>query len=88
MRPTLTDANVLYPSLLRNLLMYLATAGACELRWTDQIHEEWLLTVRKMLSSLKNPPMNPDGLRAALERLALPQAAKRLSHLLTHEDTP
>lgn len=183
------DANVLYPSLLRNLLMYLATVGACDLRWTDQIHEEWLrnlvsksaqdraklertrhlmeaalpearvtdyealipslslpdpddrhvlaaairsgageiltfnlrdfppaatqphglsaihpdewlcrlldeqpdimrLTVEKMLSSLKNPPMNPEGLRAALERLTLPQAAERLSHLLTHEDTP
>ena len=42
MRPTFTDANVLYPSLLRNLLMRLGLAGACDLRWSDRVHEEWI----------------------------------------------
>lgn len=42
MRPTFTDANVLYPSLLRNLLMRLSLAGACDLRWSDRVHEEWI----------------------------------------------
>lgn len=37
----LYDANVLYPSLLRNLLMHLAVSGLVAARWTDAIHDEW-----------------------------------------------
>lgn len=184
MRPTLTDANVLYPSVLRNLLMHFAVVGLCDLRWSDDIHEEWIrnlvsksaqneaalrrtrslmeralpearvsdhealipgLTLpdpddrhvlaaairsgaaeiltfnlrdfppaltephgvravhpdpwlcrlcddhpevvhtatRRMLGSLKNPPMSPSGLADALRRLSLPQAAERLPALLS-----
>lgn len=39
---TLLDASVLYPSLIRNLLMHLVGAGLISARWTDAIHEEWI----------------------------------------------
>lgn len=37
----LYDASVLYPSLIRNLLMYLGTEGLVAARWTAAIHDEW-----------------------------------------------
>ena len=39
------DACVLYPAPLRDLLMHLTLAGACEARWTDAIHDEWTRNV-------------------------------------------
>jgi predicted nucleic acid-binding protein len=43
------DANVLYPNLLRDILLSLATAGLYHARWTAQINEEWTrnLTINK-----------------------------------------
>ena len=35
------DANVLYPTLVRDLLLSLATAGLYHARWTQEIHAEW-----------------------------------------------
>jgi len=35
------DANVLYPNVLRDLLLSLASAGLYHARWTDRINEEW-----------------------------------------------
>jgi predicted nucleic acid-binding protein len=35
------DANVLYPSLLRDLLLSLASAGLYHARWTSEINDEW-----------------------------------------------
>ena len=34
------DANVLYPSTLRDLLIRIAQAGLVQARWTDQILDE------------------------------------------------
>ena len=53
------DACVLYPPSLRDLLMRVAVAGACEPRWTEQIHEEW---TRNVLAD------NPDVTPAQLDR--------------------
>lgn len=36
------DANVLYPSLLRDLLIRLDIEGVCRLRWSDGVQEEWI----------------------------------------------
>ncbi|WP_295821744.1 hypothetical protein [uncultured Deinococcus sp.] len=33
------DANVLYPSLLRDLLIRLDIEGLCRLRWSDEVNE-------------------------------------------------
>ncbi len=35
------DANVLYPNLLRDILLSLAVAGLYHARWTDRINDEW-----------------------------------------------
>jgi len=35
------DANVLYPNVLRDLLLSLASAGLYHARWTQRINEEW-----------------------------------------------
>ena len=53
------DANVLYPSGLRNFLMHLALTGVFRAHWSADVHEEW------MGNLLKN---RPDLTRAKLER--------------------
>lgn len=35
------DANVLYPTLVRDLLLSLATAGLYHARWSRHVHDEW-----------------------------------------------
>jgi predicted nucleic acid-binding protein len=36
------DASVLYPALLRNLLMHLALRDLFQARWSDRVYEEWI----------------------------------------------
>lgn len=55
----LYDANVLYPSLLRDLLVRLAVTHLFRARWTARIHEEW---IRNLLENC------PDLTRERLER--------------------
>jgi len=53
------DANVLYPSGLRNFLMHLALTSSFRAHWSADVHEEW------MRNLLKNCP---DLTREKLER--------------------
>ena len=53
------DANVLYPSGLRNFLMHLALTGIFRAHWSAEVHDEW------MRNLLKN---RPDLSRDKLER--------------------
>ena len=39
------DACVLYPAPLRDLLMQLALTDLFKARWTDHIHEEWIIAL-------------------------------------------
>ena len=41
------DACVLFPNLLRDLLMHLAATERFRARWTNQIHEEWMRNVQE-----------------------------------------
>ena len=41
------DANTLYPMLVRDLLLSLATAGLYHARWTAAIHAEWTRNLAK-----------------------------------------
>jgi predicted nucleic acid-binding protein len=40
------DANVLYPNLLRDLLISLGVAGLYSARWTEQINDEWVRNLK------------------------------------------
>lgn len=51
------DANVLYPSLLRDLLIRVAQAGLVRARWTDEILDE---VFRNLLE--ERPDLNPERL--------------------------
>jgi hypothetical protein len=53
------DANVLYGSALRNLLMHLAMSGLFRAKWSADVHEEWITAL------LRN---RPDLSRQKLER--------------------
>ncbi len=55
----LFDANVLYPSELRNFLMHLALTGLFRAKWTAEIHEEWIAALLEK---------RPDLSREKLER--------------------
>lgn len=57
----LYDACVLYPAIVRDLLMRLATTGMFRAKWSQQIHEEWI-------SALLED--RPDLSRERLERTA------------------
>lgn len=50
---------MLYPSMIRNLLVHLAIHGLIAARWTAAIHEEW---IRNLLED------RPDLIRERLER--------------------
>lgn len=69
--PLFCDANVLYPSLLRDLLIRLALADVTELQWSDAVQEEW---TRNLLEH--RPDLHRSQLRRTLERMeaALPGA--------------
>ena len=56
-RTVLLDANVLYPAPIRDILMELAVGDLFRVRWTDDIHEEW---IRSLLR--KEPHRNPEDL--------------------------
>lgn len=46
------DANVLYPSPLRSILIYLGLTDLFRVRWTMEIHEEWIRNLLKNRSDL------------------------------------
>ena len=80
------DANVLYPSGLRNLLMHLALTGVFRAHWSADVHEEWIRNL------LKN---RPDLTRAKLDRTrqlmdkALPDAlVTGYEHLIDSIELP
>ena len=74
MRLAVLDANVLYPALLRDVLLRLAAGGFYRPRWSARIHEEW---TRNLLAD--RPDLRVAQLvrtRALMER-AFPDAEVR-----------
>ncbi|CAM3801867.1 hypothetical protein DESA109040_21820 [Deinococcus saxicola] len=74
------DASVLYPSLIRNLLMYLGTEGLMAARWTAAIHDEW---TRNLLED--RPGLTAERLARTWEQMtvALPDAeVEGFEHLI------
>ena len=48
----LLDANVLYPFVLRDFLVTLATTELYQAKWTDRIHDEWTRNLLKQRPEL------------------------------------
>ncbi len=44
----LLDACVMFPTVMREMLLGVAATGAFEVRWSDRILEEWALAARKI----------------------------------------
>ena len=65
------DANVLYPAILRSLLIDLALLGAYEAHWTELIQQEWQRNLLK-----NRPTLKPENLKKVelLMNRALPDA--------------
>ncbi len=58
------DANTLYPTLVRDLLLSLAAAGLYHARWTDKIHEEW---TRNVIAKNPQNALLPDKLKTTVQ---------------------
>ncbi|HHR5882922.1 TPA: PIN domain-containing protein [Providencia alcalifaciens] len=69
--PVVLDACVLYPSLLRDLLMHLAITGLYQAKWTDTIQDEWQ---RNLLSNRPDLAQKQLIRTASLMNNALPDA--------------
>jgi predicted nucleic acid-binding protein len=59
------DANVLYPNLLRDLLISLGIAGLYSARWTEQINDEWVRNLKVNRPDLDN---KVDLIRATINK--------------------
>lgn len=66
------DANVLYPAVLRDLLLTLADAKLFQPKWSERIHDEW---TRNLLSN--RPDLNADALKKTKQAMdtAFPDAS-------------
>lgn len=69
--PVVLDACVLYPSLLRDLLMHLGLAGLYQPKWSTIIEKEWQRNLIK-----DRPDLKPDQIKRTGELMnqALPDA--------------
>jgi predicted nucleic acid-binding protein len=88
----LLDANVLYPALLRNVLMYLAMHELYRPLWSEAIHVEWMTALRrehpdvtdrqaartKRLMNENMPDATVTGYEKLIPGLVLPDANDRL----------
>ena len=52
------DANVIYSSVARNLLMYTHLAGAYQPAWSDSVHEEWIAALLRQRPHLTRPQLD------------------------------
>ncbi len=50
----LLDANVLFPQMLRDVLLSLSYSGVFAARWTNQIHDEWTRNLQR-----RRPDLTP-----------------------------
>lgn len=85
------DANVLYPALLRNVMMYLALARLYRPLWSEAVHAEWMTALRRDHPELTGPQVQrtyrlmiehvPDamvmGYESKVDGLTLPDAKDR-----------
>ncbi len=61
------DSNVLFPMILRDLLMRMALTGLFKARWTQDIHDEWIRAV--MTKEGHRPNVTEEGLRRCSKQM-------------------
>jgi predicted nucleic acid-binding protein len=80
------DANVLYPSGLRNFLMHLALTGIFHAHWSAQVHDEWIGNLLKNRPDLTLDKL--DRTRQLMDK-ALPDAlVTGYEHLIESIELP
>lgn len=79
------DANVLYPQLVRDLLLSLAACGLYHARWSAHINDEWTRNFRAKMPEHGDKVM---GIVAALERAVPDCLVKGYEHLTFKLELP
>jgi cytosine/adenosine deaminase-related metal-dependent hydrolase len=80
------DANVLYPSGLRNFLMHLALTGIFRAHWSAEVHDEWIRNLLKNRPDLTADKL--DRTRQLMDK-ALPDAlVTGYEHLIDSVELP
>ncbi len=82
----LYDANVLYPSFLRDLLMRLAPLGLFRARWTKEIHREWMEALAEDRPDL--PWKNLERTRELMDRNVLDALVTEYESLISGLSLP
>ena len=75
------DANVLYPSTLRDLLIRISQAGLVQAKWTNQIdldRQAVYGAVQRIADSWRNPPGTVDDVLGRLDRDSLVESVAAL----------
>lgn len=81
--PTLTallDASVLYPAPLRDFLMYLALTNIVRMKWSAQIHQEWIEAVLRTRPDIARPQL--ERTRRLMDSYALDAVVEDFEHLI------
>ena len=87
--PTLTaffDANILYSSDLRNLLIRLALTGLFQAKWSVRIHEEWTTALLRNRPDLSREKL--ERTRALMDRHAVDAVVTGYEYLLDAVSLP
>jgi predicted nucleic acid-binding protein len=82
----LYDANVLYPALLRNILILIAQRGIVQAKWTSQILDETFSNLRKNRPDLNTEKL--DRTRALVERSVRDANVTGYEELIDHITLP
>lgn len=80
------DACVLYPMILRDLLLRLATSELFSAKWSNQIHEEWIRNVLKNRPDLSREKL--DRVRGLMDQSTLDCIVNDYEHLISKLNLP
>lgn len=87
MKPrVLLDANVLYGQTPRDTFMHLAANGVIEARWTNRIHEEWIIALLERRSDLTREVL--ENVRTLMDRHARNSLVEGFEPLIETLDLP
>ena len=76
----LLDANVLYSAPLRDFLMYVALTNIVRMKWSAQIHQEWMEAVLRTRPDI--PRFQLERTRRLMDSYALDAVVENFEHLI------